>query len=71
VLRALVQARRQRLTTIALVGSQVEDVGTLADITISVPADSTARVQEVHRTTLHVICELIEDRLSSAATNSS
>jgi hypothetical protein len=25
-----------------------------------VPSDSTARVQEVHRTLLHVICDLVE-----------
>jgi hypothetical protein len=28
-----------------------------------VPSGSTARVQEVHRTILHVLCELIEKGL--------
>jgi hypothetical protein len=28
---------------------------------LNVPEASTARVQEVHRTLLHVICELLED----------
>jgi D-sedoheptulose 7-phosphate isomerase len=29
-------------------------------IHINVPSDSTARVQEVHRTLLHVICDIVE-----------
>jgi hypothetical protein len=27
---------------------------------VNVPSDSAARVQEVHRTLLHVICDLVE-----------
>ena len=38
-------------------------VGRAAEIHVNVPSDSTARVQEVHRTLLHVICELVERRL--------
>jgi D-sedoheptulose 7-phosphate isomerase len=63
VLDALAEARRQQLVTIAMVGSQTDDVAAVADIVISVSAESTARIQEVHRTALHAICELIEDHL--------
>jgi hypothetical protein len=28
---------------------------------VNVPAESTARVQEVHRTLLHAICEIVEN----------
>ena len=38
-------------------------VGTAADIHVNVPAGSTARVQEVHRTLLHAVCALIEREL--------
>ena len=65
VLEALAQARRQELTTVALVGSHIAGVNALADISIPVPAADTARIQEAHRTTLHIICELIEERLES------
>ena len=34
--------------------------GAAGDIHINVPSTSTPRVQEVHRTLLHVICELVE-----------
>jgi D-sedoheptulose 7-phosphate isomerase len=69
VLQALAQARRQQLTTIALVGSEVEGIAAIADITISVPAESTARIQEAHRTALHVICELLEDHFAGASSS--
>jgi D-sedoheptulose 7-phosphate isomerase len=35
-------------------------MGPLVDIHVNVPSTSTPRVQEVHRTLLHVICELVE-----------
>jgi D-sedoheptulose 7-phosphate isomerase len=60
VIAAFEQARIQGLTTIALVGSHRAAVDHLADFCITVPVSSTARVQEVHRTILHVLCELIE-----------
>jgi D-sedoheptulose 7-phosphate isomerase len=65
VLTALVQAGRQELTTIALVGSRTDGIGDVADITIAVPTDNTARIQEAHITALHAICELIEDHFVS------
>jgi D-sedoheptulose 7-phosphate isomerase len=66
VLDALAEARRQQLTTIAMVGSQTDGVAAVSDIVITVPAESTARVQEAHRTAMHAICELIEDHFAGA-----
>jgi D-sedoheptulose 7-phosphate isomerase len=60
VLRALAAARAGKMTSIALTGRDGGEAGTLADVHLNVPAGSTARVQEVHRTILHVICELVE-----------
>jgi len=51
------------VTTIALTGRDGGEAGRLADIHLNVPDASTARVQEVHRTILHVICELVEEGL--------
>jgi phosphoheptose isomerase len=59
-LAALTAARRLGLRTIALTGRDGGDLGRAAEVHINVPSDSTARVQEVHRTLLHVICELVE-----------
>ena len=57
-------ARARKLTTIALTGRDGGAAGRLADIHVNVPSDSTPRVQEVHRTLLHVICDLVETELT-------
>jgi hypothetical protein len=34
------------------------------DIHVNVPEPDTARTQEVHRTLLHILCELVERELA-------
>ena len=63
VIAALQAAKAQGLKTIALTGRDGGGVGRAADIHVNVPDQNTARVQEVHRTLLHVICELVEETL--------
>ena len=63
VLAAFEAAKAGGLTTVALTGRDGGVVGTAADIHVNVPAASTARVQEVHRTLLHAVCALIEREL--------
>jgi D-sedoheptulose 7-phosphate isomerase len=53
-------ARSMGLTTVALTGRDGGPVGHGADIHMNVPSDSTARAQEVHRTLLHALCDLVE-----------
>jgi len=60
VLAAIELARARGLRTIALTGRDGGPLGRAADIHLNVPSDSTARVQEVHRTLLHVVCDLVE-----------
>lgn len=60
---ALQVAKARGLKTIALTGRDGGSVGRAADIHVNVPDQSTARVQEVHRTLIHVMCEIIEDGL--------
>ncbi len=61
VTRALQTAKAQGLATIALTGRGGGDTVGLADVVINVPSDVTARIQEVHRTWIHAVCEWIED----------
>jgi D-sedoheptulose 7-phosphate isomerase len=63
VVAALQAARAKGLKTIALTGRDGGSVGGAADIHVNVPDQNTARVQEVHRTLLHVMCEVIEEGL--------
>ena len=60
VISALERARERGLKTIALTGRDGGHAGRAADLHVNVPDQNTARVQEVHRTILHVMCELIE-----------
>ena len=47
----------------AVTGRDGGEAGRIADVHLNVPDRSAARVQEVHRTLLHVICELVEETL--------
>jgi D-sedoheptulose 7-phosphate isomerase len=61
VVAALQTAKARGLRTIALTGRDGGSVGRAAEIHVNVPDQNTARVQEVHRTLLHVMCEVIEE----------
>jgi phosphoheptose isomerase len=60
VVAGLEAAKALGMRTIALTGGDGGAVGRAAEIHVNVPSDSTPRVQEVHRTLLHVICDLVE-----------
>jgi D-sedoheptulose 7-phosphate isomerase len=60
VLAALEAARNGGMVTIAFTGRDGGAVGRAVDIHVNVPHASTARVQEVHRTLIHAVCELVE-----------
>jgi D-sedoheptulose 7-phosphate isomerase len=64
VLRALEAANRRGVITVALTGKGGK-AAAMATHHIAVHEERTARVQEVHATVLHVICELVEQDLGS------
>ena len=61
VVTALQTAKAKGLKTIALTGRDGGSVGRAAEIHVNVPDQNTQRVQEVHVTLLHVMCEVIEE----------
>ena len=63
IVEAFAVAKDRGLTTVAVTGRDGGEAGRIADVHLNVPDRSTARVQEVHRTLLHVICELVEETL--------
>jgi len=63
VLAALASARAGGLMTVALTGGDGGPIGRAADLHVNAPGP-TARAQEVHRTILHVICEIVERDLA-------
>ena len=60
VLDAIKYAREQGIRTVAMTGRDGGAIGAAAEIHVNVADQNTARVQEVHRTIMHVMCELIE-----------
>ena len=64
VIRALNLARNMGAATIGLVGHGGGNMKDCVDICIIVPSDDTARIQEVHITIGHIICEIIEQDLT-------
>ena len=64
VVRALDAARERELVTVALTGGDGGAVGRAAAVHVNVPSGIVARVQEVHRTLLHAMCQLVEEALT-------
>lgn len=66
VTAAAATARDRGLRVIALTGRDGGALGAelaTADIEIRVPAESTARIQEVHLLVLHCLCDLVDRQL--------
>ena len=66
VVAAMREARERGLTTVAMLGGALSAAVSLADVAIRVPSADTARIQEIHTLTLHLICELVEARVIAA-----
>jgi D-sedoheptulose 7-phosphate isomerase len=60
VLAGVDAARDAGLVVVALTGRDGGELGKRADIHVNVPEQETARAQEVHRTLLHILCEMVE-----------
>jgi D-sedoheptulose 7-phosphate isomerase len=64
VLKALTAARERDLLTIALAGRQVDALRKVpVDIVVSVDADDTPTIQEMHLFLLHAMAETIEKKI--------
>jgi D-sedoheptulose 7-phosphate isomerase len=66
ILRAIETGRKSKAVVIGLTGESGGQMRAACDLCICVPSKSTARIQEMHITIGHAICELLEDRLAEA-----
>ena len=60
VLRAAEKARELGCKTIALTGASAGPLGSLCEVSVAVPSQRTARVQEAHITIGHLWCEMVD-----------
>ena len=60
VVKALEVARQMGLKTLALSGGEGGPVARAAELAIVIPSRSTPRIQEVHITIGHVLCDLVD-----------
>ena len=63
VIEAVNEAKRLGIKTIGLSGKQGNALSKIVDISINVPSNKTARIQETHILICHILCELIETSL--------
>ncbi|MGH9688365.1 MAG: D-sedoheptulose-7-phosphate isomerase [Candidatus Acidiferrales bacterium] len=66
ILQAIDAARQCNVTVIGLTGQSGGKMRAMCDLCVCVPSESTARIQEMHITIGHAICELLEERLTDA-----
>jgi len=63
VILGIKQAKKMGIKTIALTGADGGELVKTADVSLVAPSLVTARVQEMHITIGHIVCELVEQAL--------
>ena len=66
IISAIIAAQEQGMLVIALTGRDGGDIKKLlrpVDTEICVPAERTARIQEVHLLAIHCLCDLVDSQL--------
>ncbi len=64
IINALKMAKSKGLTTASFLGKNIENTKPFVDYCISIPSDNVARIQEMHLLIGHIICQIVEDKLS-------
>ena len=63
VLKGLELDKKMGLVTLAFTGKDGGAIAQIADLSLNVSSNSTARIQETHITAGHAICELVDIKL--------
>jgi D-sedoheptulose 7-phosphate isomerase len=63
VIKALEVAKKIGMVTIGVTGRDGGDIAKMVDYSLNVASHSTPRIQEVHITLGHVICEMVDFKL--------
>ncbi len=66
VIAAIKAAKKKGAKTIGLSGGRGGKLAEIADLVLTVPSESTPRIQEAHITIGHIVCELVERELAGS-----
>ena len=66
VLEGVKEARKRKLKTIGLTGKDGGALAQRADVAVTIPSTSTARIQECHIAIGHLFCELVDADFSES-----
>lgn len=64
VIEAVKLAEEKKVTTIGFLGKDGGKLKDICDKSLIVPCDTTARVQEAHELSYHIICEIVDEKLA-------
>jgi len=60
----LITSKEKNAITIGLLGGDGGTIKNHVDILIQIPSNNTARIQEAHRVVYHIICDIVEKKIS-------
>ncbi len=63
IIEGIHAAKKRGGMVVSLTGKGGGKLRNISDITISVNSDDTPRIQEAHRTIIHIMCDLVEKNL--------
>ncbi|HEY6808151.1 MAG TPA: SIS domain-containing protein, partial [Gemmatimonadales bacterium] len=64
MIRAAQSAQARGVPVVAFLGKSGGELKDLADVALVIPSDETARIQELHLALEHVICDIVEERMT-------
>ena len=67
VIRAAQAAKARGVPVVAFLGKSGGELKGIADVSLVIPSDETARIQELHLAIEHIICDIVEERMKEAA----
>jgi len=65
LIKAVEKAKVKKMKIIGLLGKNGGTVKNMCDLEITAPSDNTPRIQEMHGLIIHIICEIIENEVTS------
>ena len=59
--KAFMQAKKMNICTAGFFGMKITQISKLCDVSINIKSNDTARIQEMHILTIHIICQILDE----------